>query len=107
MCENFFPGILPYGSGEWAWFSVANAQRSDKAITAATNGDNPSRVCHPRGVERVAGEGIPHAVEMRDDHLLDFRHALTVICRSDASDICPLPGDDPSRVYPPAGGEGG
>ena len=44
-----------------------NKKRSDKAIPAATNGDDPSRVCPPLRVERVAGEGIPHAVEMRDD----------------------------------------
>ena len=88
MSENF-PGISPYGSGGgWgAWFSVAESQRLDKAIPAATNGDDPSWVCPPRGVERVAGEGITQAVEFRDDRLSDGRHARTVLSRSDASDI--------------------
>ena len=96
--SKILPGIPTYGPGRWAWFSVAEAQRSDKAIPAATNGDDPSRVCPPHGVERVAGEGILHAVEIRDNRLSDGRHVRTVLCRSDASDICPLPGDDPSRV---------
>ena len=100
------PGIPTYGPGRWAWFSVAEAQRSDKAIPAATNGDDPSRVCPPHGVERVAGEGILHAVEIRDNRLSDGRHVRTVLCRSDASDLCPLPGDDPSRFFPPTGWRG-
>ena len=106
MCERIFPGIPPYGLGGWAWFSVAEAQRSDKAIPAATNGDNSSRVCPPCGVERLAGKGIPHAVETRDNHLSDGRHAQTVLRLSDASDLCPLPGDDLSHVCPPAGWRG-
>ena len=44
-----------------------NKKRSDKAITAATNGDDPSRICPPLRAERVAGEGIPHDVAARDD----------------------------------------
>ena len=43
-------------------------KRLDIAIPAATNGDDPSRICPPRRAERVAGEGIPHAVAARDDH---------------------------------------
>ena len=105
--RTIWPGIPPYGSGGWVWFSVADAQRSDKAIPAATNGDDPYRVYPPRGVERLAGEGIVHAVEMRDDRLSDGRHARTVLHRSYASDLCPLPCDNPYRVFPPAGGEGG
>ena len=96
--SEILPGITPYGSGGWEWFSVADVQRSDKAIPAATNGDDPYRVYPPRGVERVAGEGIPHAAEIRDNRLSDVRHARTVLRRLDASDLCPLPGDDPSRV---------
>ena len=42
-------------------------KRSDKAIPAATNSDDPSRICPPRGVERVAEEGILHAVATRDN----------------------------------------
>ena len=42
-------------------------KRSDTVIPAATNGDDPSQIFPPRGVERVAGEGIPHAVETRDN----------------------------------------
>ena len=44
-------------------------KRSDKAIPAATNSDDPSRICPPlpRQGERVAGEWIPHAVAMQDD----------------------------------------
>ena len=41
-------------------------KRSDKAITVATNGDDPSWICPPRRVERVAGEGIPYAVAEPD-----------------------------------------
>ena len=99
--SKILPGIPPYGSGGWAWFSVAEAQRSDKAIPAATNGDDPYRFCPPRRVEKVAGEGIPHVVEMRDDGLSDHRHARTFLRRSDASDLCPIPGDDPSWICPP------
>ena len=44
-----------------------NNKRSDKAIPTATNGDDPSRICPPRRVERVAGERIPHDVATRDD----------------------------------------
>ena len=97
------PGIPPYGSGGWAWFSVAEAQRSNKVIPAATNGENPFRVCPQRRVERMAGEGILHAVETRDDHLSDGRNARTVLRRLDALDLCHLPGNNPSRVCPPAG----
>ena len=61
----------------------------------------------PPQVERVAGEGIENAVEIWDDILLDHRHARIDLRRSDISDLCPCPGDDPSRVCPPAGGEGG
>ena len=43
-------------------------KRSDKAIPAATNSDDPSRICPLRQGERVAGEGIPYAVAMPDDH---------------------------------------
>ena len=96
--SKILSGIPPYGSGAWAWFSVSEAQQSDKAITAATNGDNPSRVCPPRGAERVAGEGIKNTVEMLDDHLSDCRNARNVLRRSDASDLCHLPGENPSRV---------
>ena len=60
----------------------------------------------PPRVERVAGEGIKNAVEMRDDCLSDRRHARTILRRSDASNLSPLPGDDPSRVCTPTGGEG-
>ena len=35
---------------------------SDKAIPTATTGDDPSWVFPPRGVERVAGEGIKSSV---------------------------------------------
>ena len=61
----------------------------------------------PPRVGRVSGEGIKNAVEMRDNRLSDRRHARTIIYHSDASDLCPLPDDDPSRVCPPTGGEGG
>ena len=46
---------------------MTKKKRLDKAIPAATNGDNPSRICLPRRVERVAGEGIPHAVATQDN----------------------------------------
>ena len=42
-------------------------KRSDKAIPAATNGDDPSQISPPLAVERVAGEGIPYAVAARDN----------------------------------------
>ena len=61
----------------------------------------------PPRVDRVAGEGIKNAVEMRDDCLSDRRHAQTIIRRSDASDLFPLPSDDMSRFFLPTGGEGG
>ena len=96
--RNNLPGIPPYGSGGREWLSVAEAKRSDKTIPAATSGDYPSRFCPPRWVERVSGEGIKNAVEMRDDFLSDRRHARTVLRRSDASDLCPIPVDNPSRV---------
>ena len=95
------------GWGGWAWFSVDEAQRLDKVIPVATNGDDPSRVCPPRGVERVDGDGILHAVEKRDNRLSDGRHARTVLCISDTLDLFPLPGDNPSRVCPMRGGEVG
>ena len=60
----------------------------------------------PPWVERVSGEGIKNAVEMRDDRLSDRRHARTILRRSDTSNICPLPVDDPYQVCPPTGGEG-
>ena len=104
--SKILPGITPYGSGGWAWFSVSEEQRLDKAIPAATNSDDPSRVCPPCGGDRVAGEGIPHAVEMPYNCLSDGRHARTVLYCSDALDLCPLPGDDPSRVCSPMGWRG-
>ena len=60
----------------------------------------------PPRLERLAGEGIKNSVEMRDDCLSDRRNARTILCRSDASDLCPLPCDDPSQVFPPTGVEG-
>ena len=41
----------------------------------------------PPRVERVAGEGIKNAVEMRDDRLSDRRHTRTILRRSDALDF--------------------
>ena len=55
----------------------------------------------PPRVERVAGEGIKNTVKMWYNRLSDRRHAQTIIRRADASDLCPLPGDDPSRSAPP------
>ena len=69
--SKILPGIPPYVLGGWEWLSITEAQRSDKVITAAKIGNYQSRVCHPRGVERVAGEGIKNAVEMGDDQLSD------------------------------------
>ena len=46
----------------------------------------------PLQVERVAGEGIKNSVEMRDNRLSERRHARTILRRSDASDLCSLPG---------------
>ena len=101
MCNrNFARDSLIWVRG-WAWFSANEAQRPGKAIPAAINGGDLYRVCLPRGVERVDLEGIKNAVEMQDDCLLDFRHARTVLRRSDDLDLYPLPGDDPSRFYPP------
>ena len=46
---------------------MTKKKRPDKAIPAGINGDDPSRISPPRRAERVAGEGIPHAVAARDD----------------------------------------
>ena len=46
----------------------------------------------PPRLERVAGEGIKNAVEIRDDRLSDRKHERTILHRSDASDLCSLPG---------------
>ena len=41
----------------------------------------------PLRLERVSGEGIKKAVEMRDDRISDRRYARTILRRSDASDL--------------------
>ena len=58
----------------------------------------------PPRVDMVAVEGIKNAVEIREDRLSERRHVRNILRRSDASDLCPLPSDGPSRVFPPAGG---
>ena len=71
-------------------------KKSEKVIPAATNGDNPSRICPPVGwrgwMERGSHMLLPHGTITADS-----RHARTVLHKSDASDyfsnyLCPLPG---------------
>ena len=76
-------------------------KRLDKAITAATNGDNPSRICPPAGwigwLERGSCMMLP-----RGTIAADGIRARNVLCCLDASDyfsdnLCPLPGAVASR----------
>ena len=60
-------------------------KRLDKSIPAATNGDDPSRICPPAGwirwLERVSRIMLP-----RGTIAADGRHARNVLCCSDASE---------------------
>ena len=79
------------------------------AQTSQTSALSQATICPISGpIAGVEGgwRGDKNAVEMRDDRILDRRHARTILRCSDASDLCLLPGDDTSRVCPPTGGEG-
>ena len=80
-------------------------KRSDKAIPAANNSNDPSWVC-PFSGWRGWLERVSCMLLKRGTIAADFIHARTVLCRSYASDICPRPCDDPSRICPPAGWRG-
>ena len=66
-------------------------KRSDKAIPAATNSDDPYRVCPPAGWRGWMYRGSPILLKRRTISE-DVRHARTVLRHSDASDLCPIPG---------------
>ena len=70
---------------------MINKKRSDKAIPAATNGDNLSRIFLAAGwrgwMERVSRMLLKHG-----EIAADGRHARTILHLSDALDLCPIPG---------------
>ena len=66
-------------------------KRSDKAIPTATNGDDPSRMCPPTGWRGWLESGSQILFSC-GTIAADGRHAWTVLRRSDALDLCLLPG---------------
>ena len=80
-------------------------KRSDNAILAATNGDNPSRICPPAGRRGRLDRGSRMILPRRTINA-DGRHARNVLCCSYASDyfpddLFPLPGAVASRQILP------
>ena len=84
-------------------------KRSDSTIPAATNGNNPSRICSPAG-RRGQLDRRSHMLLLRRTIDTDSRHARNVHRHSDASDyfsddLCPLPSAVASRqilpTFPP------
>ena len=72
-------------------------KRSDKAIPAATNSDDPSRICPPPARGRGWLERGSRMLLPRGTIAADGRNVRNVLCCSDASDyfyddLCPLPG---------------
>ena len=66
-------------------------KRSDRAIPASANGDDPSQVCPPAGC-RGWLERRSRMLLKCDTISTDGRHERTVLRCSDASDLCPLLG---------------
>ena len=104
---KFCQGFPPMGQRGGHGFPSLRHKGCTRWFQLQKIGNNQSRVCPQRGVERVAGEGIENAVKMQDDRLSDHRHAQIDLCHSEISDLCPCLGDNSSWVFPPAGGESG
>ena len=104
---KFCQGFPPMGQGCGHGYPSLRHKFRTRWFHLQKIGYDHSWVYPPHRVERVAGEGTENAVEMRDDRLSDQRHARIDLRCSDTLELCPFPGNNPSRVCPPAGGESG